>query len=99
MVTEARVHGVVLEAAGELGAAGAPGLRYGIERLIQDGQRQVVVDLEEVTSITLAGVTALLTSFVYALDQGASLVVRRPRGQAWADLEHSPAGRVLPIVD
>jgi anti-anti-sigma factor len=99
MVMEARAEGVVVEAAGELDAASAPGLRYGIERLIQDGQEHVVVDLEEVTSITFAGVTALLTSFVYAQERGVSLAVRRPRGQVWVDLERHPAGRVLPIVD
>ena len=78
----------VMRLSGEFDMAGCEDFETAVRTLGQDGLRQVVIDLADLTFIDSSGIRALLDSKRRAEEQGMALVVRVPEaGQVRQVLE------------
>lgn len=94
--SEAVVVGVV----GELDCATGPTLEDRLGDLIENqGNRTVVIDLENMTFVDSSGLSVLVAAYRHLRERGGQLSVRRPSPSTRRVFEVTGLNRVLPIDD
>jgi anti-sigma B factor antagonist len=89
-----------IEPRGELDIGTGPQLESAVERALEDGCRQVVLDLSETTLLDSAGLGALLRAKRTVDARQAEMSVRSPPGsEARVVIEMSRTDTILGLVD
>lgn len=83
--------------AGELDLAAVGTFEVAAFRLLDEGARRVVLDLDALDFVDVAGINALLGLARVARRAGGELVLKRPRAQAVDLLERTGALAVLTV--
>ncbi|MEW2145956.1 STAS domain-containing protein [Micromonospora vinacea] len=89
----------VLEARGELDMATSPQLREGLQRLVDAGDRQVVVDLAGVGFMDSSGLGALVMMFKALRDVGGRLSLAAAQPAVRNVLTITSVNRVIPVYE
>ncbi|GIJ23558.1 STAS domain-containing protein [Micromonospora lutea] len=89
----------VLEVRGELDMATSPQLREGLQRLVDAGDHQVVVDLAEVGFMDSSGLGALVVMFKALREVGGRLCLAAVQPAVQSVLTITSVNRVIPIYD
>lgn len=89
----------VLEVRGELDLATSPQLREGLQRLVDAGDRQVVVDLAGVGFMDSSGLGALVVMFKALRDVGGRLCLAAVQPAVRSVLTVTSVDRAVDIYD
>ncbi|MGC4893670.1 STAS domain-containing protein [Micromonospora sp. DT31] len=89
----------VLEVRGELDMATSPQLREGLQRLVDAGDRQVVVDLAGVGFMDSSGLGALVLMFKALREVGGRLCLAAVQPAVRTVLTVTSVDRVIPVYD
>jgi anti-sigma B factor antagonist len=89
----------VLEVGGELDMATSPQLREGLQRLVDAGDRQVVVDLAGVAFMDSSGLGALVLMFKALREVGGRLCLAGARPAVHSVLMVTSVDRVIDMYD
>lgn len=89
----------VVEVRGELDMATAPQLREGLQRLVDAGDRQVVVDMAGVGFLDSSALGALVVTFKSLRDVGGRLILAAVQPAVRSVLEVTSVDRVIDIYD
>ena len=89
----------VLEVRGELDMATSPQLREGLQRLVDAGDRQVVVDLAGVGFMDSSGLGALVVMFKALRDVGGRLCVAAVQPAVHSVLTVTSVDRAIQVYD
>jgi anti-sigma B factor antagonist len=84
-------------ATGEIDMYSAPWLWRALSKVIDTGQRRLVVDLSGVTFIDSQGLSALLRAYKAVEPEGGTVILRGPQRQARKLLELTRLDRVLTV--
>lgn len=91
---------VVVRAAGEIDAFGAPDLRHRLdEALAGGGRRPIVVDLSAVEFLDSTALGVVVGAYRRATERDRGLTIVAPRGHARRIFRHTSLDAVLPLVD
>lgn len=88
---------VVVDVAGEIDAATVPQLWDVLERLIGEGQRNLVIDLSRVGFIDSTGIGVVIRAMNALKDEGGELALRGPSPMTYQVFETVGLTKVLPI--
>ncbi|WP_405427776.1 STAS domain-containing protein [Micromonospora sp. NBC_00617] len=89
----------VLKVRGELDMATSPQLREGLQRLVEAGERLVVVDLAEVGFMDSSGLGALVVMFKALREAGSRLCLAAVQSVVRSVLSVTSVDRVIGIYD
>ena len=89
--------GVVVDVAGEIDAVTVPQLWEILERLIEDGERNVVIDLSRVGFIDSTGIGVVIRAMNALKDHGGQLALRGPSPMTYQVFETVGLTKVLTI--
>ena len=89
--------GVVVDVAGEIDALTVPQLWELLERLIEDGERNVVIDLSRVGFIDSTGIGVVIRAMNALKDRGGELSLRGPSPMTYQVFETVGLTKVLTI--
>ncbi|MFG2167849.1 STAS domain-containing protein [Micromonospora chersina] len=89
----------VLEVRGEIDMATSPQLREGLQRLVDAGDRQVVVDLAGVGFMDSSGLGALVVMFKALRDVGGRLCVAAVQPAVRSVLTVTSVDRAIQVYD
>ncbi|MEU7840083.1 STAS domain-containing protein [Micromonospora sp. NPDC049114] len=89
----------VLEVRGELDMATSPQLREGLQRLVEAGERLVVVDLAEVGFMDSSGLGALVVMFKALREAGGRLCLATVQPAVRSVLSVTSVDRVIGVYD
>lgn len=96
VTTELRSEGgMVVKLAGRLDLLSASEVKQQLARIIAEGQRRIVVDLDGVTFVDSSGLGALISGLKAARQAGGDLRIARPPEQARVILDLTTLSRVL----
>lgn len=91
---------VVVGVVGELDCASGPTLEDRLEDLIENqGNRTVIIDLENLTFVDSSGLSVLVTAFRNLRERGGRLSLRRPSPSTQRVFEVTGLNLVVPIDD
>jgi anti-sigma B factor antagonist len=85
----------VLAPKGRLDMSSAPAFRERVKQLVESGQTQLVVDLEEVSFVDSSGLGAVIGGLKVARQAGGDLRIARPNQQVLLVLDLTSLNRVL----
>ena len=89
-----------LELAGELDLATAPALEAAVSRALDEGRREVVIDLSRTTLLDSAGLAALIRAARSVSRCRGRMTVHSPPGsEARVVIQVSGTGRLLGLAD
>ena len=89
---------LLVEARGELDISTTPALRATLEAGVDEGHRQIVVDLSEVSFIDSVGLAAIVTARHRLGDEGRLAVVVDPNSYATLIIEVAGVDSLIGIV-
>lgn len=89
---------LVAKISGRLDSAAAPQIKSALNRLIEEGNHQVVVDLAEVPFVDSAGLAALISAYKRARQGNGDLVLAAVPQSVRIILELTRLHRVFEIV-
>lgn len=91
---------VVVGVVGELDCATGPTLEDRLKDLIENqGNRTLVIDLENMTFVDSSGLSVLVGAFRRLRERGGDLSLRRPSASTQKVFEVSGLNRVVPIEE
>jgi anti-sigma B factor antagonist len=96
-VSAAADGGVVVRVVGELDLATAPEVQHRLAGLALAAERRVVLDVQDVTFLSAAGVRVLLDAHDRVAAHGGRLVLRSPSRLVQRVLQAAGVGDVLPV--